>query len=666
MTANSQQQVRRTLILTWGTLAQSAGAMFQQRMDGRQGPTTAVQCLAIEASWSESEVITAVTQALTHISPPNLAALLAEQGWQLQDGGDLFLIYLFAAQPDSCDYLTTLVQQAAGLIYAYLGLEPATLLLWLVGDMSEADITSILTTAPTMTRGTGILSLRNELGLRLPQTADLCHIAAELLYCFTATPLQTLPEQLQARSDSGFTGENSFFTVGLQGWVWSVEASQTAFVQHWLGDVLAYWTAPTTDPIPAVEAGVWLDSHQLSGEAFAQQALLSREQQPPDFTMANSQMLWPWQMPTVWNKLQFAQAIDNEALTVYGKHACLRLGDPLYEGTLALQIEAARLLDEQPVGGVSRTCSWLQTLIAECEEQIERTLDREETFTETTAMLIEERNQVESNLKRWLVEWPGETWSDWLRMGLRPWTWPGLAWRYWQIQQALGQIGIIWTQQAVLQRQIIQNKMARQGLAELIPILRRVYNQVEEVGEMLSSLARSVTSKSEMSEPPLSSEPPLLPLAVPASLYEQLVPDPTGEAVSAAAQVGGLGQQVTALDDTVEIPLRRLGKERVAALGQWGCADVLLAQFEAEALQAHCHFAWEAACPLWRVDEAQLGEQQRAQVGQLTAVCGHNCQQATPYLPQEENALWLLETADKTHLWLLRVRTGLVLNQASK
>jgi hypothetical protein len=622
----------------------------------------AVQALHVDETWEESGLAAAVLNALTHISPPTLAAILAEQGWLLQDEGDIYLTYLLDAHPEQAGRLTTLIQQVSALVYRHLGLEPATLLLWLVGDFAEADIASCLLTPSTTTRGTAVLSLRNERGLRLAQAADLSRIAADLLWCLTTTPLQTLPEQIQERCSSGFTGDNLLFTVGLQGWGWSPTAAQSAFVRRWWGDVLAHWTATATEPIPAEEAAAWLESHRLSGDALSQHVLLPRERQPPDFTMAGGKMPWPWQLPTLWDKLQFALAIDTEALTVYRKHACLRLADPLYEATLVLQKEAKRLMDEMPIAAVSRTCGWLQTLMNECEQQIERTLDREETFTETTAMLIQGRNKVEADLKGWLQKWPEEEWSAWLRMAVRPWAWPALAWRYWQIQRALGQMGIVLTQQAVLQRHIIQNKMSRQGLSELIPILRRVYDQVEEVGEMLASLTRQNDTSPTETGPPFHGDPPLVQITAPDGLYEQLVPDAAAEAVVAAAAIGGLGQQIRLLDDTIETPLLRLGGERLVTLWQVGCAEVLKTRLTNEALKVHCRFAWEAACPLWRVDEARLAESQRSQVNGLTAVCGHNSQQLAAYLPDEDGSLWLMESEDREFLWLVRVRAGLVLS----
>ena len=661
MTEKTRDSVRRTLILTCGSLAEAAGEVFTRHLETRHGPTTAVKVLHIEEGWEETGLATAVTEALTHISPPNLAALLAEQGWLLQDDGDIYLTLLIDARPDQANRLTTLIQQVATIIYNHLGLEPATLLLWLVGDFAETEIAACLITPAAVTRGTAVLSLRNELGLRLPDETDLSRMAADLLWCLTATPLQTLPEQIQERCGSGFTGDNFLFTVGLHGWVWSPVTAHATFVRRWLEDVLAYWTATATEPIPAEEAAAWLEANHLSGEAFAQHALLPREQQPPEFPTANSKMPWPWELQTLWEKLQFTLTIDAEALAVYRKHACLRLADPLYEAKQVLQKEAKRMMDELPIASISRTCAWLQTLMDECEQQIERTLDRDETFTETMAILIYERNTVETNLSRWLQIWPGDDWPPWLKMGLRPWRWPRLAWRYWQIQRAIGQLGIILTQQAGLQRHTIQNKIARQGLSELITTLRRVYNQVEEVGEMFSSLARQNATSPVDQEPLFHGEPPLLQITMPDEVFERLVPDAAAEATTAATAVGGLGQQITALDDTVENPLLRFGGERLAAIWQVGCAEALSARLPDDALEAHCRFAWEAACPLWRIDEARLDESHRSQSNRLTAVCGQNIHKLAAQLPGEDGPIWQLETNDQEYLWLVRVRGGLVL-----
>jgi hypothetical protein len=225
----------------------------------------------------------------------------------------------------------------------------------------------------------------------------------------------------------------------------------------------------------------------------------------------------------------------------------------------------------------------------------------------------------------------------------------------------MGQLGIILTQQAVLQRHTIQNKMSRQGLSELITILRRVYNQVEEVGDMFSSLARQLATLPVDQNPLFQGELPLLKLTTPDELYERLVPDAATEATAAATAIGGLGRQVTGLDDTVEKPLMDFGGERLAAIWQVGCAEALMALLSGEALVAHCRFAWEAACPLWRVDEARLDEGYRTSANRLTAVCGIKMQKFTTYLPDENGPIWQIESGDQEHLWLIRVRAGLML-----
>ena len=663
MTETTRDTVRRTLIVTYGPLAAATKEAFVQHMETRRGPMAAVCTLSVDEGWEESRLTTAVNQALTHISPPNLAALLAAQGWQLQDDSDINLTLLLDAQPEKAEMLTNLTQQVMTIIYDHLGLEPATLLLWLVGELAEAEITHCLRTSPATSRGTAVLSLRNESGMRLPNEADLSRKAADLLWCLTATPLQTLPEQIQARCSGSFTGDVFLFTLGLHSWAWSSVSTHATFVRRWLGDVLAYWTATEAKTASLDGAGAWLEAHQLSGAAFARHVLLPREQEPPDFMVVNSRMLWPWQLKTLWEKLQFTLTLDTEALAVYHKHAALRLADPLYEGTLTLQQDAKSMMNEMPIAAIARTCAWLQTLVNECEQQIERTLDRDETYSETTTMLVQERNSVEAKLRHWLQKWPGTDWSDWLHLGLRPWQWPRLVWLYWHIQRAMGQMGIILTQQAVLQRHIIQNKMSRQGLSELITALRRVSNQVEEVGEMFSSLSREIAKISGEPEQLFRSESPLWQMATPEVLYEQIVPDAATEAMAAATAIGGLGQQVTRLDDSVEKPLWDFGSERLAAIWQMGCAEALMALLPADVLEVQSRFAWEAASPLWRVDEARLDEGFRATTNQLTAVCGKNIQKFTNYLPDDEGSLWQIETNDPEHLWLIRVRAGLVLGE---
>jgi hypothetical protein len=137
------------------------------------------------------------------------------------------------------------------------------------------------------------------------------------------------------------------------------------------------------------------------------------------------------------------------------------------------------------------------------------------------------------------------------------------------------------------------------------------------------------------------------------------VPDEAAEAITAAAVLGGLGQHVTRLDDAIGTALSRLGGERLAAVWQLTAVDALLAWAdEPERLQTRWQEAWEAARPLWRVDEARLDEITRAQNGRITAVCGPNIHTLANVLPESNGPITWLEADDREYLWLVRLRTG--------
>jgi hypothetical protein len=331
-----------------------------------------------------------------------------------------------------------------------------------------------------------------------------------------------------------------------------------------------------------------------------------------------------------------------------------------------LQQQALDMLNDNPIAGIARVCAWLEAVMGEFDRLIEQTLDEQETLNESISVLATERGPVEARLKEGLASWPPAKWQNWTATALRPWHWPGLVWRYGQMQQTGLQLCLILRQQAALKRQIILNKTSRQAMSELRQITRRVSGQVEEVGEMLQYLAGewagrlNQTGMDEAGELAISCQRPGISLPVPHALYPQLIPNDAAEAVAAATALGGLGQQVTDLDDIISAGLRRLGEQRLAGVWQLTVVDALMAWAgDHKQLQVRWQEAWEEACPLWRVDEARLAESVREQNGRGTAVCGADAHLLADLLPETDGDVTWLESGDRKRLWLVRVRAGL-------
>ncbi|MBX3057914.1 MAG: hypothetical protein KF770_15720 [Anaerolineae bacterium] len=662
MITTKPDEIKRTLIVTCGPLSQTVGAMFSARLVERQGPQAAMAVL----STGDDDLDTAVTSALTRISPPDLAALLATHNWRLASPAELSLFLLVDAASGAGENAAMLAEQLTAVIYRHLGVEAASLLIWLMGAAGESAAAECLSVPVGVSRGTAVLGLCNEAGYRLPDDDALCRAAAELLWCLAVTTLQTLPEQATLQNELVFSGDQPLFTIGLSGWEWSPAATHAAFTCRWLDNVLAHWLARSEEDISSAEVAAWMESCHLGLADVATHLLKEEEQQLPRFPGEAWRMPWPWDLSRLLTETLFTAEVDDESLIVFQEHACLRLAGPLHRATAVLQQQAQAILNDNPIAGIARACAWLEAVMVEYDRLIEQTLDEQETLNESMSALATERGPVETHLKAGLAAWPPARWQNWTAATLRPWRWPGLVWRYGQMQQAGWQLCHILRQQAALKRQCLLNKTSRQAMSELRQITRRVSGQVEEVGEMLQYLAGEWAGhgeqkgKAQAVRAATSCQWPGIALPVPHALYPQLIPDDAAEAVAAAAALGGLGQQVTGLDDAIGAGLHRFGEQRLAGVWHLTAADALMAWAgDHEQLQVRWQEAWDAACPLWRVDEARLAESVREQNGWGTAVCGADAHLLADLLPETDGNMTWLPSGDRKRLWLARVRTGI-------
>lgn len=670
MTQNQPDGILRTLIVTVGPLAQAVGEAYVGQLVAWNGPEAAI---AIVPATQGEALDTAVSQALTRISPPNLAAVLSAQGWALSSATDLSLILLMDVVPDAGETAVSLLAQTTAVIYRHLGIEAASLLIWLAGETAEMAGPELLATCLSspihVTRGMVVWGLCNEAGLRLPDEAALCYLSTHLLWCLTVTPLRHLPEQA-AVQNSQLSGGIPLFSLGLAGWQWSPAATQAAFARRWLDDVLAHWLSTTPETTTSAEINTWLQDHALRPDDFAAFLLKEEERQPPPFPVEAWRMPWPWEIEAIITETLFAASVDGENLIAYQEFACLRLAEPLQRATAALQKQSQLMLDESPVGGIARACNWLYACLAEWDRLIEQLLDQEESLKENLSYLGGQHGQQEQQLKQWLAAWPPSRWQSWLALTLRPWRWPTLAWRYRQWQTNGPQLSRLLKRRSAVQRQLIVNQTTRQALVELGQITRRVYSQVEEVGQMLQYLAEEMVGQRTVNPSPVGQAEgsngvgadtcPLVQLPMPELLYEQVVSSAAAEAVMAANACGGLGQHVCLPDEKIGDALQQMAIRRMAGVWQLTAVDALLSWKEdADQMQASWQEAWATARPLWRVDETRLNEAARAQNGRVTALCGAAAPALGQLLPELDEVMVCWESADREHLWVVRVRAGL-------
>lgn len=648
-------RVQRTLIVTIGELATQSGILLETMMAQRQGPVLATAVVPLVGT-DPKNLSSAVTAALTRISPPDLAAKLAQTGWQLDETSSVRLLLLIAVEPETGHTILEYVQLLAGQIYRHLGIDPFVLPVWLVGDTSDVGLFRRLQEAVPLPLGSFVLSLCNQQGLRLPDEASLQAVAAELLWCLITTPLLSLLEQRQVHVAS--LDGAPLLTAGIHVWTWDMAQALARFEQRWLLDVLRQWAANNVDESGLVNAFAWLQEQQLTPKQFATYALREREMALPQLPGAAWRMPWPWHIPVLAETTRFEISIDEEATRAYAKQAQLRLFDPLHKGREALYEAARRQLNAQPVAGVARTVAWVAGVVTACEQQLTSVVDHQDALKEMADALATTRGELEGSLRTYLEEYP-RTAGQWWTHVFRPWRWPRLLLRYWQLQQRGQQLCQLLEKQARLRRQIIQEHTAYQGLIELMQMARHLGDQIAEIGQMLEYLIRSQTDAQGLEE--AAPEAPFLVsiLPVPESIYARLIPDPAAAATAAAAAIGGLGTQIRQLDDAILEPLRAYGRSQLAGLRQLTAAELLHIHLEENSAdRSPLARGWEAAAPLWRVDAASLDETQRLNQQAFTILCGAETLLLSDKLPDTAESVFTLPTGWTTHLWLIRLHVG--------
>lgn len=646
--------VQRTLILCCGALPAHCGAQFETLLSERGGPTAATAVVTLngaEASWA-----TAVTAALNRISPPDLGARLAQAGWQLAQPPALHLILLLSAEADSKVEFPALLTTAADQIYQQLGLEPLVFPIWLVGDGAAMIPPACRKPHYPLPLGNLVLGLCNQEGLRLPDENSLCAVGAELLWCFTTSPLFAFLEQRQ--TDVSLPDDLAFLTAGIHVWTWSPEAVLPSFSQRWRQEVIAQWLLEAADRENLIDVPLWLDRQQLTPKQFATFALREREAILPQLPEAEWRMPWPWQIPALFEKSRFENSIDEEATRAYAKQAQLRLFDPLQQAVNCLHDDVYQQLNAQPVGGIAQALAWLQAVSDRCEAYLPHIFAWETDLNEVAEALSVARGELEASLQTQLTGYPA-TPQGWLRLLGRPWRWPGQWLRYWRLQKAGQQLCHLYTQQAALRRQRIEQQTASHGVIELMQTVRRLGSQVAEIGDMLRAKLRS-----EMSPPAAETATdsfPLTTVSTPSSLYTQLLPDMAAEATIAAAAIGGLGSHIRRLDESLFGQLAELAVNRLAALNQLTPADLLLlpAPGQSPTAGASLPDGWAAACPLWPVDLATLDETTRQHQTTLAVLCGAHTLPLSDPFGELTHAVFTLTTGWPRHLSLVRFHFGM-------
>ncbi|MCA9998473.1 MAG: hypothetical protein KDE56_22075 [Anaerolineales bacterium] len=643
--------IQRTLVITNGDEAGEVYELFAERLQAQQGPRAAIAHLTYVADSFANDLVV----ALANISPTNLATKLQHQGWQLAQYQEVVVILLFAAaDSQQAQTAVSLSQELPATIRKTLGISTNLWLIWLAPDPNNAQLERLT----HFRHNTILLSCLNEVGLYVPVAAILQQTAADFLWLFVTSSLHILLE-----NDASI--EPTVLTVGLSQYKWSQADLQHYCLLRWLTAVFDQWLAKAPGhPNNEAATTVWLQQHKLLPNDVAQTLTAKLKPWPlPNDDNHLWEAPWPWELADCFHWVRLADSGDSEQL----KHQILLAqqgaDELLITAHCRLRDELTDALNTQPIAVVDHNACWLHALSQAVTNQYETLLGDETDQEERQAALADERGLLEAQIGTHLEAWPRpnhddrQHWLRWLRLCIQPWRWPRLIWLYWQLRQMGQQLSYVLLRQAEQRRKQVLSTAVRHTLLNLNKQVQHWLSHVEEIGEMVAHLRRSISSQTEPKVEPLPFWP---------ELYKAYVTDAKAEAQLAANGIGGLGTQLQHLDDAILEPLRQVGLSRLSWLDQLTAVDLLTAHYPtAAARQQWWQIAWQEAAPLWPFDETQIAETERSTITEWTVLAAAAAEQLLTVLPEQHalisRPIQTLEIADHERLILLRFRKGLPL-----
>lgn len=588
MNANT---VQRSLVITFGPLAVSAGQELRKLLAAPGQPAAAVAVVLGDDRFPDDAPT--VVDVLDTISRPWLRRELAEAGWaldRLDELGLLVLVDATAGEPD-VSAAVGCVREAAR---ARLGIGVGVLLVALCPEPGGDALDRLhrLLTDPVFDRGVVVLGRARLDGLRLESDAALAVAAGGLAHSLIVTPLRDAPANILTTPPDDWDHAPSVMpevetrdtvrwpalTMGIARWSWTATATRAALAHHWVVTALDAWLAGGVDP-PALVAQAlgWLEQRDAGPEALS--------------TLTEGRLLAAaapaWQAPQPW---AIRSALDRlrwpQGPVVTGE-ASETLAGRVAEWAALLWAECRDTLDRNPAGGLTRAATWVATLQAQSAGLAERAAARQEREGTTAAELARDAAALDATLDSLLAGWPGGEPAAWLPVLWRPWRWPRLALTYAALNRAGRALRELAVAQATLAREQAITTALLNTYARWAAELERLAGHLDEIGDML----RFVRGELEASAP--AGPAPL-------ALYAQLLADPLEEAALAASAVGRLGRQLDALDDDFVDDLSAAGWQRFALVDTLDAVAALPYFYPtAEAAAAWWQDLCEDAAPLW-------------------------------------------------------------------
>jgi len=651
MYTEKNQSIQRTLVVAAGDLAHQTVHTFHGWLKEPGQPTSAVSVVDVPLDPEPDVLESMLVAGFTAISQVTMPAQLAQIGWRLDRPAEV-AVFLVVDPADGGPEPTALAAMVAELARQQWGVETAVMLLAILpaGDRSPGFSQILAATAQPylFARGVAVVSLINEVGLCLPDLAALVNACALLLDVLVLTPLRDAPEWLAA-NQAGRDQAGQVFSLGVSQWRWQPQAIQMALANRWVCQIIDQWQATVQVGGATTEsrAWVWLETTALLPEQVMDHLLLPGELWLPP--------VWhypqPWQWPDRCAELRRPVVAETEPESVDIEARLMAL---LAEAKQALRTAGSQLLDNDSVGGLALLRTWATAVSAAVETIEDRIFDQGEAVALQLAALEEGERSYDQEIEDLLAGWPETTWRAWLRAVFSPWRWPELGWRYWQLAQNCRR----WADTQDRRRQLIWQQARLAATArfytELQGLVRQFDSQVEEIGEMLTMGQAALWAK------PLSV--PEADLAAWALMRDGSVQ----EAALAVKAVGGLGRQLSRLDDAILGDLLATGRARFSNIGGLTAVEALQQQVDTpDKLVGWWLEMTSLATPLWRYDETEQAALRQARPDELLLFCGAEVSRLESALgPARQHERRVL-AADRERLIVLRLRGGIPLPQVA-
>lgn len=644
-----KQNIQRTLVISWGTLAEEAGRRLEKMLAASNEPKEAVAHVAVKAGAPEEETAASLRQAVLEISQVTRRETLARRGWHLDRLDEVAVLLVVDLSVEGARQAAlALAAEAATVVRSSLSVEVALLLVTLAPTQASEEVDSELAALAgerqLFTRGILTLGTVNEVGLCLEGPEALASAASRMLYALIATPMRDALEWLSEQA--GPAMQSMVHSAGIVRWQWSPAVERMLLARYWVQTVLRQWLGEAKEDATAALVEGWIGQQGLEPEKALRRfhGMVVGVGSTPVTSYPQ-----PWKLRETFLPLCYLPGVElqqhQEALKEEAARMAGRAG-------VALQAFAAEMLDNQPVAGPARLISFIGGIKRRLGEWQDQLTGSHLVQAERIRALEEAHARLSGEMQEQLARWPADTIRAWAVVALRPWRWLQLAKNYWQMQQqarALQQLIAEWRQWRLQQA----GNEAADDLATLLAgEAGKRMQQADELVDMLRNVQRTAGFENVFWPSALANRFDYL-----KARYEQLADRPAVEAVWAAGAIGGLGQQLLEPDDAFLDPLLTMVERRFEAHGAQTAAGALaLLHPEKGGLPAWWQQQWEAAVPLWRFDRTGQHEWQRAHPTQLTVTCGEAARQLCQMLGLEETAEQRWVTAPIPDLFIMRIR----------